>query len=59
MACPHGQRLSLCRECGNGRWRTKRKEEDYHVITLEATAVEEYEEYEAVEEARIELTAEV
>ena len=43
MACPHGQRLSRCRECGNGRWRTKRKEDDYHVITLEATAVEEYE----------------
>ena len=59
MACPHGQRLSLCRECGNGRWRTKRKEDDYHVITLEATAVEEYEEYEAVEEAQFELTAEV
>jgi len=56
MACPHGQRLSRCRECGNGRWRTKRKEDDYHVITLEATAVEEYE---AAEEPQFELPAEV
>lgn len=56
MACPHGRRLSRCRECGNGRWRTKRKEDDYHVLTLEATAVEEYE---AVEEPQFELPAEV